>query len=270
MSFDTVERSVQDGKPVELYTFQRDAAVWRYTSGDRDRTVSGDTYTAAVITRNSIESGSELARSPLQLEVPRDFAVADLWRVAPPTSRVTVLLRQYHDGDGELVTLWAGRVLNVEFEGARANITCEPVFTTVRRIGLRRLYQRQCPHVLYGARCGVDKAAHDVAGTVSAISGSALTITAAGSSPDGHFAGGYLEFQPSAGVYERRFIEAHTGSTITLMGSAFGLAVSSSVTLYPGCDHTLATCNSKFSNAANYGGMPFMPEQNPFGGSPVL
>lgn len=270
MSFDTVEKSVQDGAPVELYTFTRDAQVWRFTSADRAKVVSGNTYTAAVITRNDIETGTELARSPLRLEVPRDFAVADLWRIWPPTSRVTLLLRQYHEGDGELITLWSGRVINVEFEEARANVIAEPVFTTIKRIGLRRLYQRQCPHVLYGARCGVDKAAHDVAGTIASISGLVLTITAAGSSPDGHFAGGYLEFQPSAGVYERRFIEAHTGSAITVMGSVAGLSGGASVTLYPGCDHTLATCNAKFSNAVNYGGMPFMPEQNPFGGSPVL
>ena len=270
MSFDTRERSVQTGEPVELYTFTRDAQVWRFTSADRDKTVSAQTYTAAIITRSDIESGSELARSPLRLEVPRDFAVADLWRVAPPTSRVTVLLRQYHEGDSELVTLWTGRILNVEFEGARANILCEPVFTTVKRIGLRRLYQRQCPHALYGTRCGVNRADFDVAGTVASISGAAVSVSAASSFADGYFSGGYLEFQPSAGVYERRFIEAHAGAALTIMGSTFGLAVSTSVTLYPGCAHTLAVCQSKFSNAANYGGMPWMPESNPFGGSAVV
>jgi uncharacterized phage protein (TIGR02218 family) len=31
------------------------------------------------------------------------------------------------------------------------------------------------------------------------------------------------------------------------------------VTLYAGCDRTMATCNSKFNNLANFGGQPFIP-----------
>jgi hypothetical protein len=48
-----------------------------------------------------------------------------------------------------------------------------------------------------------------------------------------------------------------------------GLAAGTTVTLFPGCDHTLATCSGKFSNTANYGGFPFMPTKNPFGGDPI-
>jgi uncharacterized phage protein (TIGR02218 family) len=30
-------------------------------------------------------------------------------------------------------------------------------------------------------------------------------------------------------------------------------------TIYPGCDKTQATCASKFSNLANFGGFPYVP-----------
>lgn len=274
MSFDSIETSAQDGAPVEIYTFMRDAAVWRFTSADRDVTVSSATYTQAAIRRSEVEAGQELIRSGITLDVPRTFAVADLYRISPPTSVVTCLVRQYHEGDGELAVVWTGRIVNVEFQGAAARITMEPIFTSVRRMGLRRMYQRQCPHVLYSqgpGLCNVVEADHDVAGSVDSITGFVVSVSEADALPDGHFSGGYLEFEPSAGVFERRSIELHVGADLTLATSPTGLAVSGAVRLVPGCDHVQESTQgcAKFSNEANFGGFRFMPDTNPFGGSAV-
>ncbi len=50
----------------------------------------------------------------------------------------------------------------------------------------------------------------------------------------------------------------------------YGLAVGVPVSVYPGCDHTLATCSAKFGNVARYGGFPYFPQKNPFGGDPIF
>ena len=139
MSFDTRERSIQDGRPVELYTFTREGAVWRYTSGDRDRVLLGETYLARALRRTEIESTAEKARLGIRVTAPRSLEVADLYRVSPPTQVVTLLLQQYHEGDGEVATLWTGRIMAVAFQGLQAEISLEPIYTSIRRIGLRRL-----------------------------------------------------------------------------------------------------------------------------------
>jgi hypothetical protein len=36
------------------------------------------------------------------------------------------------------------------------------------------------------------------------------------------------------------------------------------VTLYPGCDRSLAMCDERFNNAVNHGGFPWLPNSNPF------
>jgi hypothetical protein len=42
------------------------------------------------------------------------------------------------------------------------------------------------------------------------------------------------------------------------------------VTLYPGCDHTLGAAGcAKFANTDNFGGTPFIPNKNPFGGTAI-
>lgn len=269
MSFDDRERSTQDGRPVELYTFARDGSTWRYTSGDRDVVLLGNTYAARALRRSEIEATNEKARLGIRITAPRTLEVVDLFRVAPPTQAVTLVLQQYHAGDGEVATLWTGRILAVSFQGLQAEIAAEPIYTSIRRIGLRRLYQRQCPHVLYGPACRVARAGFRVEGTVANVTGQVVAVAAALAFADGHFAGGYLEFAAAAGVTERRFILEHTGAALTLSSGASDLAVGAAVALLPGCDHTLATCAAKFGNAANYGGFPYMPTKNPFGGDPI-
>lgn len=270
MTYDTVERSVQGGRPVELYTFARDTATWRYTSADRDVTVSSQTYLSRPISRSDIESTSEKARLGIRVRAPRTLEVADLYRVSPPTQAVTLVLQQYHEGDGQVATIWTGRILAVDFSGPAAEISLEPVYTSIRRIGLRRLYQRQCPHVLYGSSCKVARESFRSDGTVTAISGTSITVPAVSALAAGWFAGGYVEFIAEGGVAERRFILDSSGATIALASSAYGLSVGAEVKLYPGCDHSIATCASKFSNAANFGGFPFFPQKNPFNGQPVF
>lgn len=271
MTYDARERSDDQGRPVELYTFNRDYLAWTFTSADRDVVVDMVTYKSATLRRSAIEQGSEMNRSALKLTVPRSFPIAELYRVAPPSDAVTLILRRMHDGDGELATIWTGRVVNVAWsnDGTQATITCEPVFTSLRRNGLRRTYGRQCPHVLYGPDCRVNREAFRVDGQVSAVQGSIITASAWQAYPAGHFDGGFVEWEVATGIFERRFIVSHVAGDLVLANRPVGLAPGAVVRAYPGCEHTLAACNDKFQNILNYGGTPFIPQKNPFGGDPI-
>lgn len=264
MSFDSVERSDEGRRPVEFYTFFRDFQAYRYTSADRNITINGAEFLARPLSRSRIRAGAELARGALKITAPRDLPVADLYRIAPPSTPVTFTLQQYHDGDGDMATLWTGRIATVAFEGLVANITLEPVFVALRRVGLRRLYQRQCPHVLYGAACGVSASTARVEGFADAVSGVSITSAQAAQRANGFFAGGFVEYFVDLGITERRFITDHVGGVLTVSNIPVGLSAGAAIRIYPGCDHTLATCSGKFNNAANYGGFPYMTTKNPF------
>ncbi len=229
-------------------------------------------FTATAIQRTNIESSQELSRSNITITTPRNNPVADLYRVVPPSQPVVVQVQQYHDGDGALASLWAGRIMGVQFAGAKAEMSCEPVFTSIKRQGLRRAYQRQCPHVVYGPECGLNRDTFKLATTVTSFSG--LTVTpASGVSTEvaGFFAGGYLEYL-SNGWLERRFITDHTGGVLTLSTIPLGLSNGQAINVYRGCDHTLTMCASaKFAdNSLNYGGFKWMPLKNPFGAAPIF
>lgn len=268
MTYAAVETSAQSGRPVELYEFVSGSDAWLYTSADGDVSYGGNTYAAVPIARGEVEATSETARLALDITCDRSIGVLDLFLTLPPDQIVAVTLRRLHAGDGESITLWMGRVLNVSWNNEAAEIHCESVYTSLKRVGLRRLYQKGCPHVVYGPGCNVDRASFKATKTVSTVSGVTLTFSAIGAS-DGYFAGGYMDWT-SSGATHRRAIRSQVGGTVTINFPLPGLAASASVDLYPGCDHTLATCTSKFSNRLNYGGMPYFPSKNPFDGTIIF
>lgn len=271
MTYDARERSASSGAPVEFFTFSRDFQAWRYTSADRAIDLPTGLYQPRAISRSGVEASQEVARSTLTITAPRDLEVADLYRLAPPTLPVMLTVQQYHDGDGELIVVWTGRVVTVEWgTGGTVEISCEPIQSAVRRVGLRRAYQRGCAHVLYGPDCKVNATAYRIDATVDAVTDKTVSIGAAGTKPDAYFAGGFLEYLDGSGVVERRFITDHTGPALTLSAAPAGLGPGAAVKLFPGCDHLLATCGDKFGNALNFGGMPYIPTKNPFGSDPIF
>ena len=269
MTFAALETSAQSGRPVELYDFSIGAAHYRYTSADGNVSYGGNTYTAAPISRNAVEATSEAARLALEIVCDHSLGVLALFSTMPPEEIVAITLRRLHAGDGEAVTLWIGRVLNVTWNPSHAEIHCESVYTSLKRSGLRRLYQRACPHVVYGVGCALNRASFVANKTVTTVTGNSMVIADMAAFADGYFAGGYLEWERTTGVFDRRAIRSQVGGTVIISFQIPGLVATESVQLYPGCDHTLATCTTKFSNTLNYGGMPYFPEKNPFSGTPI-
>jgi uncharacterized phage protein (TIGR02218 family) len=285
VTYDEAERSEQSGAPVELYLFTRNAfdlstpcvpasseqPLYRYTSAEAAVQYDGEAWLPEPLLRSSIEVTPEQARLPLEIRTRRDLPVCDLFRVAAPTDVVAVTVYRLHrdESPADAIVLWTGRVLNCAWNGATAVLNCEPVSTSLRRPGLRRLYQKQCPHVLYGPLCGVERAAVSVEATVTAIDGMTVTVAGLDELPYG---GGFVEWTTADGALERRFIKEASGSptdTLLLSRPPTGLEVDDAVTVYPGCDHTMSTCETVFNNLPNYGGFPFIPTKNPFDGTPV-
>lgn len=270
MTYDTRERSVADGAPVELYEFTRGEVVSRFTSADADVPLLSQNYTSATIERTDIETSSERARNAIRLTCARDFPIADLFRIAPPTEVITLTVKRVHRGDDDPAVIWMGRVLNCEWgRGSTAVLNCEPVGSSLRRPGLRRKFGRQCPHVLYSqgiGQCNVVRSAFSTDTTVTSIAGLVLNVAALDALPYG---GGFVEWTTGEGLVERRFITSATGTALTLSQAFQGIAVDDEVTVSPGCDHTTSTCATIYDNLDNYGGFIFVPRKNPFDGTPV-
>ena len=270
MTYATIETSNESGAPVELYEFTYGNTHWYYTSGDEDVTYQSKTYISTVMTREALKESGEINQANLTITVQRDNEVADLFRLYPPAEVVMVKISRYHRDDAEVIIPWVGRILNVEWRDGLATLHTEPVFTSILRNGLHRFYQRQCPHLLYGAQCGLSRSAFKVSATVINVINNVIQVNEAAQQIDGYFAGGYIAFVNMSGSTENRLITDHTSIDLTLPAAVPGLAAGDAIELYPGCDHVLNTCDTKFSNSLNYGGYPWIPTLNPFGGTTLF
>lgn len=270
MTYATTELSVYDSQPVELFEFTFASKAWRFTSSDEEQHYLGQTYTPLAIQRSNIEQTQELNRSDLKVEVPRDADIAQEFIIYPPAEVMLLRLFRQHRGEADTVLIWIGRVLACEWKDSTATLKCEAVFTSQRRTGLRRLYQAQCPHVLYDRRCGVVQNSFRTTGTVAAVSHNVVTVAEASLQANGYFDGGILAFTDTDGIIHKRAITGHEANQITLSNSIRQLEENVSVALYPGCKHTTNDCEFKFANIVNYGGWPLSPRINPFDGKTLF
>lgn len=275
MTYQALETSVEGGAPVELYEFAYQNVLTRWTSADRDIVLGPSTYLTASIVRSEIEdAGQNVSNPSITLTVRTDFVPIQVFSAYPPSDVVNLTIRRFHLGDtSDIVVIWSGRVLSVSWGNDEAKVTCQNLYTRLKQTGLRRLYGRNCPHVLYSqgdGECRLARASFAVPGTLLSASGVTIVATAFGSEADGFFNGGALEIETAPGVFQRRGIKTHVGTTITITHPLAELVTGASVTVYPGCDKTQATCITKFNNVLNFGGFPYTPKKNPFGSNSVF
>lgn len=273
MTFNASEESLESSRPLELYLFEYQGGAMRYTTDADDVTHDAALWLQMPgLSRSAIEDTGDIAKSSLTLTAPEDFPPALLFEVYPPSDVLELtVLRLQRDAPTEAKTIWLGRVLNAYWSVGHATLTCESLFTRLKQPGLRRIYSKNCPHLLYGNECRADAALFTDAVTLEALAagGFDLLATAFDAKPDGYYSGGRVSHDAGGGLVHYRGIREHVGNRVTLTHPIPGLASGAALLVLPGCDRTRATCQAKFSNLANYGGFPYMREKNPFGSSSV-
>jgi len=268
MSYIVQDASIESAQPVELYEFVQQTSSWYYNNSAQDVVHDGTTYLAANIARSGYSISNEVEKSELTLTFPRDTVFVAQFIAKVPDFPTILTIKRGHTTDSvdDYIVHWKGRVLSSKPSGAVVELTCESVFSSMRRHGLRARYQRNCRHVLYGSACGVLQATKVVACEITGQTGDQVSVTEVGSYAAGYFTGGILKL-PSGAL---RFITNHTGSVLKLSRPLDGDAGGLDVEVSPGCDHLKTTCDTKFNNVINFGGFPYIPGVNPFGGTSLV
>ena len=286
MSYDTLETSAEDGRPLFLYRFSEGTDLWRFVARAADWTVPGGTFaddpSETVWAASSLSHGNIIqSGDPRRVDLALTFPISDAFArryLGPRGGSVTTLtiFRGHEQLPGEVVAHWKGRIVSARTEGARITLQAESLFTAMRRQGVRARYQRLCRHVLYAGGCRLKLADFLIAATATSRSGLQITVPQAAAQPNGWYRGGILRHAGLPG-----FIIGHSGTTLTLAGrmpdleAAIDSATATAgppvaIEIAPGCDLRRDTCVSRFGNLLNFGGFPDIPGRNPFGGTSVI
>lgn len=278
MSFGGIERTIEDGKPVLLTEFTIGGQIWRFAKADDLIVHHGNDYLPMPIkVGNGVVDSGEIGKNEVRLEVPIRHPIADMWRISPPNGRVGAILKEIHygDDDDDESFAWMGHVANVSWpNAAKAEISLQSGIVAMETNGLRRLYQRTCPHLFGGAGCFFNLApvTHEISGGGDYSVQDGGTRISHGDFLGLPLEGGYLRYTNTLGFEDWRFIVKRDGTEITLMTPIAFLPedINDAPTLYAveGCDHTPKRCDG-LGNMINYGGIPYFQRKNPFDGSPV-
>lgn len=181
MTYELIETSTEDGRPVELYEFLRGAEAFRFTSADSDQEYLTNTYTAIAIERSAIGQTDKFEKSGINIEFARDDSFASAFLAYSPDSPTTLTIFREHlsDVDSEFITYWKGRVGAVSATGSRVRLECESVFSSLNRQGLRAKHQRMCRHILYDVNCTQVPADHVVPSVAFNVSGNTFDFATA-------------------------------------------------------------------------------------------
>ena len=274
MTFGVIENTRAKGRPVNLFLIRygsSSASYYAYTDSTSPITTGGVTYQPVPIKRGAIVVKGNMDKAALEVRMHMALDTVNLFRDYPPSSVVTLVIKQGHlsDSSHQYLTIWAGRIIAAKREAPELVMTCEPVRTTLKRLGLRRHYQYSCAHVLYGERCGASKSAATESKTVTAVGSRTVAFSASWTLEEQRKRlGGMIEWDNANGDPEVRTIirvAAASGTvTLTLSGAPRDISSGTVISVVKGCARDMDGCSSH-SNILNFGGCPFIPTKNPVG-----
>lgn len=246
---------------------RNDGVTQGFTDHDVKLTFDGVTYEAASgFTASEVQSSLGLAVDNLTVNGALssdtinesdlaaglyDDASIEIWRVNWQSTDQRVLMRK-----GSLGEVQRGRTgFQAEVRGL-AHILNQPV---------GRAFGYSCDADLGDTRCTVVLAAFTGNGIVVSVADNRrLTVSGIESYADGWFTNGKLTF--TSGANEGRAMEvkrhgvSNFGISIELwQPMSEAIAVSDAFSITAGCDKQFKTCKTKFNNAANFRGFPYMP-----------
>ncbi|MBK3745243.1 DUF2163 domain-containing protein [Paraburkholderia aspalathi] len=284
MSFGTIEDSRYRGQPTNLFHIRYGAApnsYYAYTDAEQQITNDGIVYEPLAISRSKIVITGTMDRTAVEVRCTLNTPMAELFRVYPPSQVVNITMYQGHlsDPDKQFLVAFAGRVISAKRAKNELVLSCEPVTTSMRRVGLRRHYQYSCMHALYGDWCRASKDAATKLTTAASIAGTSLTLPAGWETDERalKYLHGMVEWTNGAGDVEiRSIIRVQNTNTLLLSGNLADLKPGMEVKVILGCNHglylnpdgslaSMTDCHFLHGNIQNFGGCGFIPTKNPIG-----
>lgn len=249
-----------------------DSTVLNYTTYDLPLAYGINDWAAGgpVFTRDRIRSVIGLEVDTLTVYIsPKDSDSigAQTWLQAVCSGRldgaIVELDRAFISGGPDTVvgtvSLFVGNVAQLHINRSVIEMTVNSPLEFLNVQMPRNPYQAGCSHTLFDGGCALSRAGLGVAGTV--VGSASLTGFDAGLiQPDGWFDLGVLQFSSGSLTGTKRTVKRQqTGAVALLNPLPMVPAVGDNFTIWPGCDKTKATCQSKFNNLANFRGFPFVP-----------
>ena len=300
MTYRSNEVGIESGRPIHLYEFKIPdpndpnsyLSFYGYTDNESDLTVNGRLYRAVPMYHSRIENGELNSRTSLSISCAYDLDIVSELSSQIAGRVYRFAIREFHQGSSsDSIVLSTGIVSSVNLSVSSGDfpqcvISCKTLLSLVNRNLFSQVISKRCNYMLFGPGCNAPRekflATGQVNGTPDELTNTIRIrniinvpyidpVTMQAFEPrrpyaDHWFSGGTLEtIPPSGGKVVRRNIHSHLGDAFIVFPTIGGqIKADDNIQLVAGCDRTIKTCNEKFVNRLNFGGMPNLVKQNTY------
>ncbi len=122
------------------------------------------------------------------------------------------------------------------------------------------IYTPTCRAIFGDARCNVNTASFSATGAVTSVTSRQVFIGTSFTQAAGYFSGGEVQWLTGANAGRRMEVKEFANTQFTLaLPMPNAVAATDTFKAIAGCDKTFNSCFSKFSNAVNFRGEPYVP-----------
>ena len=240
-----------------------DSIVFGFTDHTEDITYSAVTYEAATgYVPSAVKTSAGMNVDNLEVQAFLNSAsmteadlMAGLWDYAD----IEIVRVNYADLTMGHEWIRKGKIGNVKT--GRTNFTAElrgMMQPLQQNIG--RVYGVSCDADLGDTRCGVTIASYTVTGIVTTATNNKTFTDTSRTQADGYYDGGLLTWTSGLNNTYQMEVKTFLSDVFTLQQSMpNAIQVGDTYSVYTGCDKSVATCNTKFSNVVNFRGFPHIP-----------
>lgn len=279
-------------RPIYVYVIEHGTDLFHFTNLDEDVTLTGlptshgtdpETFVPCQISHSTVNQVSEINAPNITLQISLlDNTFSEELRsmiITAVPKKTTVIIARLNpeslaslDWTADAYVIFKGIAVNLAF--SRASVQLSLVSLLMQNDGKvpRYFWQKTCQHMLYGDRCGVnpEAAANKLSTTIAAVSARARFVDIADTTINAvtitntTFQGGKLKIgTEEISIISSTIIGGGGGTRLYLAWWSTALVASASISVYRGCLRTVDECDNTFSNLANFGGFPYIPDVNP-------
>lgn len=239
-----------------------DGVVLGFTSHDRDLEMGGLIYRAAPgMVPSAIERRDTLDPDTVELSGALASSLiteADLNAGRWDGAQLRLFAVDWSNPDSDPLFLVRGELGGVEGDGVRFSAELRGPAAKLEAPVVEET-SPECRASLGDRRCRVDLAGRTVIARVASASGLDMTLDSLAGVP-GDYAFGRLRWLDGDNAGLSCAIASSTGALVTLRDlPPFPTESGVLVELTQGCDKRVATCSTRFANAANFRGEPHLP-----------
>lgn len=262
MPIDDFLQDEEASQYVELYELQVGQTFYYFTSYYEDFVFAGNTYKKAPISIQAIKSDDKVAPVPLKIDIDFEEPFNNFISVIPTekiTLKITIALISDPD---ENEVIYQGRVLSESVTSdKKVTVALESHTDAFRTKIPNKIHSPLCNNILFDDVCALLESNFTVEATLTGVTSNGIVLASPSFAlqPDDYYFMGKCKTNYGDG----RLIIDHVADEITVhFPFDARISVLSKVLVTPGCDRLRATCIAKYSNVANYVGMPNIPVRN--------